>query len=58
LEYEPLYARSFEMTPENKETFGDLGEVVNVENERVREKMRENMVSIMEDDFKDVVDAA
>ena len=58
LEYEPLYAKSFEMTPENKETFGDLREVINVENERVREKMRENMVSVMEDEFKDVVDAA
>ena len=58
LEYEPLILNKFEMTEENNEIFMDFREVINIENEKVREKMRENMVSIMEDDFKDVVDAA
>ena len=58
LNYDPILSKKHEVTAEDKETLQNFFDLIKIENEKVTEKMRENMNTTLKEDFSDVVDAA
>jgi hypothetical protein len=58
LKYEPDLVKMHTLTDEGKDNLQNFLDLVKIENEKVVEKMRENMVTTMHDDFEDVTEVA
>jgi len=58
LKYEPDLVKMHPLTDEGKDTLQSFLDLIKIENEKVVEKMRENMVTTMHDDFEDITEVA
>jgi len=58
LKYEPDLVKMHTLTDGGKDNLQNFLDLVKIENEKVVEKMRENMVTTMHDDFEDVTEVA